>query len=208
MPRISLTATLAGAAFVGAALSSVGLAHLATSTPPRPASLKAAAAPRIFLTPAESDELAGAGLLPKAALSVLNVPRTLRHGDFVWNEQGVPPGRLEVRVDPARQLISVFRARHEIGTAIVTFGASSNETPSGVLHVIAKFREHRSSTYDADMPYTLRLTQDGVSIHASDVRWGAATHGCIGVPEEFARRLFDQVHVGQAVTILSSSQPG
>jgi lipoprotein-anchoring transpeptidase ErfK/SrfK len=99
------------------------------------------------------------------------------------------------------QLISVFRSGHEIGTAVVTFGAEGNNTPTGLLHVIAKFRTHRSATYDANMPYTLRLTNDGVSIHASDVRWGTATHGCIGVPKEFARRLFDEVRVGQAVTV-------
>lgn len=53
------------------------------------------------------------------------------------------------------------------------------------------------------MPYTLQLTNDGVSIHGSTVRWGAATHGCIGVPLEFARRLFNQAKVGDEVTIIA-----
>jgi lipoprotein-anchoring transpeptidase ErfK/SrfK len=52
------------------------------------------------------------------------------------------------------------------------------------------------------MPYTLRLTGDGVSIHASNVREGHATHGCIGLPEPFARKLFDQAKVGDAVVIV------
>jgi lipoprotein-anchoring transpeptidase ErfK/SrfK len=55
------------------------------------------------------------------------------------------------------------------------------------------------------MPYTLRLTNDGVSVHGSDVRWGTATHGCIGLPNEFARKLFDAVQVGQPVDIRSGS---
>ena len=54
-------------------------------------------------------------------------------------------------------------------------------------------REHRSSLYDADMPFMLRLTGDGVALHASDVRFGRATHGCIGLPPAFAEKLFDQV---------------
>jgi hypothetical protein len=29
-----------------------------------------------------------------------------------------------------------------------------------------------------------------VAVHGSDVRWGRATHGCVGVPGAFARRLF------------------
>ena len=53
------------------------------------------------------------------------------------------------------------------------------------------------------MPYTLRLTADGVAIHGSDVRWGAATHGCIGVPVEFAAKLFDEVAKGDHVVIVS-----
>jgi lipoprotein-anchoring transpeptidase ErfK/SrfK len=52
------------------------------------------------------------------------------------------------------------------------------------------------------MPFTLRLTDDGVSIHASTVRWGAATHGCIGVPLPFAERLFAASKIGDEVVIV------
>jgi len=48
----------------------------------------------------------------------------------------------------------------------------------------------------------LQLTGDGVSIHGSTVRWGAATHGCIGLPLDFARRLFEQAKVGDEVVIV------
>ena len=61
---------------------------------------------------------------------------------------------------------------------------------------------NRSTLYDADMPYMLRLTTDGVAIHASNVRAGAATHGCIGIPPEFAKLLFEQVRRGDLVAIL------
>lgn len=63
-------------------------------------------------------------------------------------------------------------------------------------------KDHRSSLYDADMPYTLRLTDDGIAIHASNIREGRATHGCIGVPEDFAKRLFDMARKGDAVFIV------
>jgi len=52
------------------------------------------------------------------------------------------------------------------------------------------------------MPYMLRLTRDGVAIHGSNVREGWATHGCIGVPLDFARRLFEEAAKGDMVTIL------
>jgi lipoprotein-anchoring transpeptidase ErfK/SrfK len=96
----------------------------------------------------------------------------------------------------------VFRAGHEIGTAVIVYGGDNMETPVGSLQILAKARDHRSSLYEAEMPYTLRLTNDGVSIHGSNVRWGAATHGCIGVPLEFAQRLFDATNVGDEVVVI------
>ena len=145
-----------------------------------------------------------AGLLPRDIHSVLNITKILHHGEFVWNEEGVPTGAVAVVVDLDKQLISVFRSGHEIGSAVVTFGAKSKDTPVGSFPILAKMQDHRSSTYDAAMPYTLRLTDDGVSIHGSNVRWGTATHGCIGVPDAFARLLFEQVRVGQRVEIKSA----
>ncbi|WP_343039924.1 L,D-transpeptidase family protein [Sphingomonas piscis] len=128
----------------------------------------------------------------------------MRYGDFIWNDQGIPSGPTSVRVDLRTQLLSVFRGGHEIGTSVILYGADTKETPLGQYPVLWKGKDHRSSLYDAPMPYTLRLTGDGVAIHGSDVRWGAATHGCIGVPTDFARRLFSEVSVGEPVVILRS----
>jgi len=129
----------------------------------------------------------------------------MHYGDFLWDDKGVPAGQTWVRVDLKSQLISVFRSGHEIGTAVILYGADSVPTPTGKFPVIAKLKDHRSATYDAPMPYTLRLTADGVSIHASDVRWGYATHGCIGVPVEFAAKLFEAMRVGDEVFVVDSA---
>jgi lipoprotein-anchoring transpeptidase ErfK/SrfK len=128
----------------------------------------------------------------------------MHYGDFVWNDRNVPAGPVWVRVDLKSQLISVFRAGHEIGTAVILYGADEKETPDGTFPVLAKIKDHKSATYgDAPMPYTLRLTDDGVAIHGSDVRWGRATHGCVGVPVPFAEKLFSQVGKGDHVLIIS-----
>jgi lipoprotein-anchoring transpeptidase ErfK/SrfK len=128
----------------------------------------------------------------------------MRHGEFVWNDAGVPEGELEVWIDLRRQLISVFRDGHEIGSAVVLYGIQGKDTPLGAHPILAKIKDHTSSTYDAPMPFTLRLTKDGVAVHGSKVRWGAATHGCVGVPIEFAKRLFEQAKVGDTVQIVRS----
>lgn len=132
---------------------------------------------------------------------MLKVDHVMRHGEFIWNDANVPQGPVWIRVDLERQLISIFRAGHEIGTAVTLFGSNETATPAGRFHVKWKRKDHQSATYDAPMPYTLRLTDDGISIHGSEVQAGRATHGCIGVPTQFARHLFDSMKVGDEVVI-------
>lgn len=137
--------------------------------------------------------------------SVLGIRHPMRFGDYVWNDVGVPTsGRIRVRVDLPRQVVSVFRDGNEIGTAVIIYGTDHKPTPRGTFPILMRARQHTSSLYDAEMPYMLRLTNDGVAIHASSVRRGSATHGCIGVPLAFAQLLFDQVARGDLVTIVGA----
>lgn len=137
--------------------------------------------------------------------SLLGIAEPLHFGEWVWRAEGVPAGPIWIRVDLGLQTLSVFRAGHEIGTAVILYGARGKPTPGGVYPIIEKAQRHRSTLYDADMPYMLRLTGDGIAIHASKVRPKAATHGCIGVPLPFARLLFAQVKRGDSVAIIASS---
>lgn len=157
---------------------------------------------RQSLSKAQQAEAIARGTLDRPVQSLLDVRAPLHFGEYEWNDRAIPAGPTWVRIDVGSQIISVFRAGHEIGTAVIVYGGDNKETPSGKFHILAKDRDHRSSIYDAAMPYTLQLTGDGVAIHGSTVRSGAATHGCIGVPLEFAKRLFDQAKVGDEVVIL------
>jgi lipoprotein-anchoring transpeptidase ErfK/SrfK len=74
-------------------------------------------------------------------------------------------------------------------------------TPTGRFTVLAMKKDYWSRSYDAPMPYSLFLTADGVAIHGSDVRPRAATHGCLGVPLDFAKRLFAAANVGAEVYV-------
>lgn len=165
---------------------------------------------RVFLTKAQLAQAIASGTFDRPVKSLLAVKAPLQFGDYSWDDRGVPAGPTWIRVDLKSQLMSVFRGPHEIGTAVIVYGGDNKETPSGRLHILSKARDHRSSLYDAQMPYTLRLTDDGVSIHASAVRWGAATHGCIGVPLAFAERLFGAAKVGDEVVVVGggSSRKG
>jgi hypothetical protein len=169
-----------------------------------PAALKG----RTLLTKAQLDQAMQSGTLDRPVNSLLSVDGPLHFGDFVWNDKAIPAGPTWVRIDLGKQIMSVFRGPNEIGTAVVVYGGDNKQTPAGKFHILMKDRDHRSSLYDAAMPYTLQLTGDGVSIHGSTVRWGAATHGCIGLPLEFARRLFEQAKVGDEVVIVPPSKAG
>jgi len=171
----------------------------------RSAEAPAQASDRLFLTKAQLAQALASGTLDRPVKSLLAVDRPLYFGDYHWNDRGVPAGPTWIRIDLGSQLISVFRAGHEIGTAVIVYGGDNKQTPLGKLHILGKAKDHRSSLYDAEMPYTLRLTNDGVSIHASDVRYGAATHGCIGVPLAFAQRLFAATKVGDEVTVVPAT---
>jgi lipoprotein-anchoring transpeptidase ErfK/SrfK len=133
---------------------------------------------------------------------MLNITQPMQFGDFVWNDAHVPPGAVWVRIDLGRQLLSVFRDGHEIGSSVVLYGSDGKITPTGSFIILQKDADHYSSSYDARMPYMLRLTNDGVAIHGSFVREGWATHGCIGVPLEFARLLFAATNKGDLVVII------
>lgn len=134
--------------------------------------------------------------------SLLNIHAPMHFGSFTWNEDHIPQGPVWIRVDLARQLLSVFRGGHEIGSAVILYGDDSYATPTGSFTVLAKDQNYFSHSYRAPMPYSLRLTNDGVAIHGSNVREGWATHGCIGVPLEFARLLFAAAGKGDLVVIL------
>lgn len=132
---------------------------------------------------------------------VLDVP-AIAFGDWRWDEAGAPAGgRIVMTVDLDAQTISVFRGGYEIGTAAVLYGADEKPTPLGGFPILEKDADHVSNLYDAPMPYMLRLTGDGVAIHGSRIEEGYATHGCIGVPTAFAKRLFGVVKVGDIAVI-------
>jgi lipoprotein-anchoring transpeptidase ErfK/SrfK len=162
-----------------------------------------AASKRVFLSPQDAQRGAELGLLPPGVRSILKVQETMHHGDFRWDDADVPAGKLAIRADVDRQLVSVFRGGHEIGTAVVLYGTTRKATPLGRFPIKAKYPDYHSRTYNAPMPYSLWLTDDGVAVHGSSVRNGRATHGCVGVPIEFARLLFDAAEVGDVVEIVS-----
>ncbi|MEO0420601.1 MAG: L,D-transpeptidase family protein [Pseudomonadota bacterium] len=141
---------------------------------------------------------------PFTLKSILTVPEgPFRYGDWYWDESNAPKkGKLIVTVDLDARVISAFRDGHEIGTAVALLGTKKHPTPLGSFPILTKEKDNISEKYNnAPMPWTLRLTWDGIAIHGSPVINGYASHGCIGVPDEFAEKLFAIAKRGDRVLI-------
>lgn len=146
---------------------------------------------------------------PFVVKSILPITEPIKFGQYFWDEARAPAaGPLVITVDLTARTISVFRDGHEIGAAAILKGYGDKPTPVGVFPITEKDADHISNIYDAPMPYMMRLTNDGVSIHGSKVEKGYATNGCIGVPEKFAKLVFGQAKLGDKVIVTDGKRIG
>jgi len=189
---------LLGAAFLGltgvagAILLADEQAAAANATGVKPAAIKAAA------KPAPKKPVDERFVIKR----VLPIDGPIKYGEWHWNEEGAPAeGPIVITVDLDARVLSIFRSGYEIGATAVLLGTDDKPTPTGVFPITEKKRHHVSNLYDAEMPYMQRLTDDGITLHASEVEWGYASHGCIGMPESFAAKVFATTRVGDRVFI-------
>ena len=195
-----------GAASVGLAI--VGTALLLEPAPvktmaPLPVDKAALTASSVAAAPAAPAPKA----VPKPAEQAFVIKRILpisgpiRYGEWHWDDAGVPDGPIVMTVDLDARVLSVFKGGYEIGATAVLLGTQDKPTPTGVFPISQKRKDHVSNLYDAPMPYMQRLTDDGITIHATTVENGYASHGCIGTPLDFAKKLFATTKLGDRVII-------
>ncbi len=138
----------------------------------------------------------------KSSRKVDTDPATLKPGEFIWNGEAVPSGPVVVVVGLAEQMAYVYRNGIRVGVSTVSTGKSGHDTPTGIFNVLQRKKEHYSSTYNnAPMPYMERLTWDGVALHAGGLPGYPSSHGCVHLPSEFARELFEISSCGMVVVI-------
>ena len=198
---------IGGTSFVAVVL--LGSAVIAGSTleaedAPPAARIELPAAERspVAVTPEPAPE-------PFVIKSILPIDGAIRYGDWHWDESAAPAaGPLVITVDLEARVLSVFRDGHEIGAAAVLLGTDEHPTPIGVFPILSKERHNVSEIYgNAPMPWTLRLTHDGVAIHGgARVEPGWASHGCIGTPDAFVSKLFAIASKGDRVIITNGKR--
>jgi len=136
--------------------------------------------------------------------AVDTVPADLAPGEFIWNPGAAPAGPIAVVVSLDEQRAYVYRNGIEIGVSTVSSGKRGHETPTGIFTILQKDKNHRSSIYNnAPMPFTERLTWDGVSLHAGGLPGYPSSHGCVHLPSRFAEELFAISPMGMTVVVVN-----
>jgi lipoprotein-anchoring transpeptidase ErfK/SrfK len=114
-------------------------------------------------------------------------------------------GVLSVIISIDKQQLTLYSDGHPIARSRVSTGVPSHPTPTGVFSVIQKDRWHRSNlSHNAPMFFMQRVTWSGVAMHQGVVPRGPASHGCIRLPEAFARQMWGITKLGVRVIIARS----
>jgi lipoprotein-anchoring transpeptidase ErfK/SrfK len=196
--RIVWSLVAAAMLSIAFAVTSLSAGTSGTSAKPPAPTLRAGAAVEPAAVPAP------APIDPEFVVRrVLPIEGPLKMGAFHWDESGAPTeGPIVITVDLEAQVLSIFRGGYEIGAAAILYGRDDKPTPLGAFPITQKKAKHVSNLYGSPMPYMMRMTNDGISIHGSDsVAPGFATHGCVAVPIAFARKLFEAARLGDLVIV-------
>jgi len=115
---------------------------------------------------------------------------------------GEPLEPIMAVVSLRNQRITLYDASGWILRAPVSSGQKGRETPAGIFSVIEKQAEHYSNLYDdAYMPHMQRITWSGIALHGGPLPGHPASHGCVRMPYDFARRLFGVSKLGMRVIV-------
>jgi ankyrin repeat protein len=114
---------------------------------------------------------------------------------------GPPPDRLRLEISLAMQRVALVKNGVPIYRTQCSTGRPGYSTKRGEFVITNKERFHRSTIYHVDMPYFMRLSCLDFGMHAGYVPNYPASHGCIRLPEEAARKFFSEIPVGTLVTV-------
>ncbi len=114
---------------------------------------------------------------------------------------GPSPDQLRIEISLASQHAAVIKDGVSVFDTVCSTGRSGFSTRTGDFVITDKDRNHRSTIYKVDMPYFMRLSCLDFGMHEGVVPHYPASHGCIRLPGEAARKLFAEIPVGTVVTV-------
>ena len=114
---------------------------------------------------------------------------------------GPSPDQLRLDISLALQRVALVKNGVPIFRTQCSTGRAGYSTKRGKFVITNKERNHRSTIYHVEMPYFMRLSCLDFGMHAGYVPNYPASHGCIRLPEEAARKFFSEIPVGTLVTV-------
>jgi hypothetical protein len=124
-----------------------------------------------------------------------------RPGQYLWRK-GSFDGEPRVVISIGDQLAYLYRGADLVAVASISTGVDEHPTPKGIFQVLVKKPMHRSIKYDnAPMPFTQMFDKYGTALHAGPNPGHRASHGCVRLPGEFARKLYGITTLGATVMI-------
>ena len=112
-----------------------------------------------------------------------------------------PPEKVRIEISLSDQRATLFKDGANVLSTAISSGRPGFSTPSGTFVVTDKKRDHISSIYKVKMPFFMRLNCRDFGLHQGHIPGHPASHGCIRLPSDAARRLFSEVPIGTLVTI-------
>jgi len=124
---------------------------------------------------------------------------------FAWLSSSGDPSDLSIDhlvVSLAEQHLYVYHGNQLLAWSNISSGRAGYETPVGNYVVSQKDVDHYSNLFqNAPMPYFMRLSDAGLGLHAGFLPGYPASHGCVRLPFEMARELYQRVSPGTSVRI-------
>jgi ankyrin repeat protein len=115
--------------------------------------------------------------------------------------RGPSPDQLRIEISLASQRVALVKNGVPVFHAPCSTGREGYSTKKGQFVITDKNRNHRSSIYHVEMPYFMRLSCLDFGMHAGYVANRPASHGCIRLPSEAARKFFSEIPIGTLVTV-------
>lgn len=112
-----------------------------------------------------------------------------------------PPEKLRIEISLADQRARLIKDGVSVLSTDISTGRPGFSTPEGRFVVTDKHDIHMSTIYKVKMPFFMRLNCRDFGMHEGSVADHFASHGCIRLPSDVARRLFREVPIGTLVTI-------
>jgi ankyrin repeat protein len=114
---------------------------------------------------------------------------------------GPSPDQLRIEISLALQRVALVKNGVAVYRTQCSTGRQGYSTKTGEFVITNKERNHRSTIYHVEMPYFMRLSCLDFGMHAGIVPNYPASHGCIRLPEEAARKFFSEIPIGTLVTV-------